>query len=129
MINHILYLLHCQSEHRVAAAGKGERSEFVVIGSKTVEVHQSVIISLMQQTPAGRYNPAPNWWDTVVLLTLLCYKHHIHNECIFSKRNNGTRVEVCFVCFCEKVKLCSGRLCQRSLQSDIRGRSVFSPDH
>lgn len=106
-----------------------ESVQFVVIGSKTVEVHQSVIISLMQQTPAGRYNPAPNWWDTVVLLTLLCYKLHIHNECIFSKRNNGIRVEVCFVCFCEKVKLCSGRLCQRSLQSDIRGRSVFSPDH
>lgn len=106
-----------------------ESVQFVVIGSKAVEVHQSVIISLMQQTPAGRYNPAPNWWGTVVLLTLLCYKLHIHNECIFSKRNNGIRVEVCFVCFCEKVKLCSGRRCQRSLQSDIRGRSVFSPDH
>lgn len=119
MINHILYLLHCQSEHRVAAAGKGESSEFVVIGGKAVEVHQSVIISLMQQTPAGRYNPDPNWRDTVVLLTLLCYKLHIHNECIFSKRNNGIRVEVCFVCFCEKVKLCSGRICH----------SFFSPDH
>lgn len=119
MIDHILYLLHCQSEHRVAAAGKGESSEFVVIGGKAVEVHQSVIISLMQQTPAGRYNPDPNWRDTVVLLTLLCYKHHIHNECIFSKRNNGIRVEVCFVCFCEKVKLCSGRICH----------SFFSPDH
>lgn len=102
MISHILYLLHCQSEHPVAAAGKVEHSEFDVIGRKTVEVHQSVVNSLMHQTPAGRYNPDPNWWDTVVLLTLLCYKHHIHNECIFSKRNNGIRVEVCFMCFCEK---------------------------